>query len=355
MNPRSLHRPVFLALLVVVTAAFLWLLSPFFGAVFWAVVLALLFHSLFAALARRLRGRRNAAALLTVGLVMLIVILPVALLSVAAVNEVSALVARVNAGEVNFRAYAHQVLAALPAWLTDLLARYELLDIQSVAEKFSDALMSSGKLITSRAFLIGQNALVFVVNLVITLYLLFFFLRDGQALAGLIRQSVPMERAQTHDLTAKFTTVVRATVKGTVVVALVQGVLGGLAFWALDIRGAVLWGSVMALLSLLPAVGASLVWGPVALYLLATGSVWQGVALIAWGALVVGMADNLLRPILVGKDTKLPDYVVLLSTLGGLSLFGLNGFVIGPAIAALFTAAWALFARDEAPREDTAP
>ena len=145
----------------------------------------------------------------------------------------------------------------------------------------------------------------------------------------------------------------RATVKGYVVVAVVQGALGGLALWALCIGGAVFWGVVMAFLSLLPAVGAALVWAPVAIYLLATGAVWQGVALIVWGVVVIGLSDNVLRPILVGKDTKLPDYVVLITTLGGMSLFGINGFVIGPTIAAMFMACWALFqSGDEIPPDD---
>ena len=347
MNSPALQRAVFLLLVVVVTVAFGWVLSPFFGAVFWAVIMALLFHSTFRALRARLGGRRNLAALLTLLLIVLIVVLPMVLLSVAAVDEIVALIARVRAGDVDFRAYAHQVLAALPHWLTDLLAHFDLIDLQSAAEKFSDALLKSGQALTSRALTIGQNALVFVFNLVIMLYLLFFFLRDGEQLVRLLRRAAPMERGQIHYLTSKFSTVVRATVKGNVLVALVQGALGGLAFWALGIRGAVLWGAIMAFLSLLPAVGASLIWAPVAIYLLAVGSIWQGVALIVWGVLAVGMADNLLRPILIGKDTKLPDYLVLLTTLGGMSLFGLSGFVIGPTIAALFMAAWALFAREE--------
>ena len=125
--------------------------------------------------------------------------------------------------------------------------------------------------------------------------------------------------------------------------AALQGVLGGIIFWFLGVPAAVLWGLVMAFLSLLPAVGSALIWLPVALYLLATGAVWQGLVLIAYGALVIGLVDNLLRPFLIGMDTKLPDYVVLISTLGGIAIFGLNGFAIGPVIAAMFVATWDIF------------
>jgi predicted PurR-regulated permease PerM len=131
-------------------------------------------------------------------------------------------------------------------------------------------------------------------------------------------------------------------IKGNILVAALQGALGGIIFWLLGIHAPVLWGVVMALLSLLPAVGAALVWLPVAIYFLATGSVWQGVLLIGYGALVISLVDNFLRPFLVGKDTKMPDYLVLISTLGGIAAFGLNGFVIGPVIAAMFIAVWDL-------------
>ncbi len=345
LNTPSLQRAVFLLLLAAITVAFFWVLAPYSGAVFWAIIMALLFSSTFERLCRTLRGRRNAAALLTLMLIVLIVVLPMVFISISLVNEVSALVARVRSGDINFRAYAQQIADALPAAVRAALARFDLFDVQSVIEKFSDGLLAGGQALTTHALSLGQNALVFVVNLVVMLYLLFFLLRDGRALSRLVRETVPMAREQTHYLADKFSAVARATVKGNVLVAIVQGTLGGLALWVLDIRGALLWGVVMAFLSLLPAVGASLVWGPVAIYLLATGATWQGVALIAWGAAVIGMSDNVLRPLLVGKDTKLPDYLVLLTTLGGMSLFGISGFVIGPTVAALFVAAWGLFRR----------
>jgi predicted PurR-regulated permease PerM len=162
-----------------------------------------------------------------------------------------------------------------------------------------------------------------------------------------VRRAIPLDEEHKNLLLAKFTTVVRATVKGNIAVALVQGILGGLIFWILGIEGVVLWGALMAFLSLLPAIGASLVWVPAALYFLATGAIWKCVILVAFCVGVIGLVDNLLRPILVGKDTKMPDWVVLISTLGGMALFGINGFVIGPLVAALFMASWDIYARAE--------
>ena len=158
-----------------------------------------------------------------------------------------------------------------------------------------------------------------------------------------MRRALPLTPAHKQELLGKFTTVIRATVKGNLLVAAIQGALGGLAFWFLGVRGALLWAVLMAFLSLLPAVGAALVWLPVAIYFFVTGAIWQGIALAAWGVLVIGLVDNLLRPVLVGKDTRMPDYVVMITTLGGMAVFGINGFVLGPAIAAMFIAVWHLY------------
>jgi predicted PurR-regulated permease PerM len=158
---------------------------------------------------------------------------------------------------------------------------------------------------------------------------------------------LPLRPAQKKILLSRMALVIRATVKGNIAVAAVQGILGGLAFWMLGIPAPLLWTVVMAFLSLLPAIGAAIVWGPVAIYLLATGSIWQGLVLLGYGVVVIGLVDNLLRPFLVGKDTKLPDYVVLISTLGGIEVLGLNGFVVGPLIAALFMVSWEIFRKDD--------
>ena len=343
MNSPALQRAVFLFLLAGVTVAFCWVISPFFGAVFWAMVLALMFMPLQRRLCVKLRGRDTLAAIGTLLICLLIVVVPLIFIIGAMVDEAASFSQRVRTGDLDLRAYFQQVVDALPAWVHSLMGRFGLVSLQDVMDKISSALVQGGQALTARALAIGQNTLLVVVNLGIMLYLLFFFLRDGRDLARMIRGAIPMQPAHTSYLLHKFATVVRATVKGTVVVALVQGLLGGLAFAVLGIGGAVLWGVTMAVLSLVPAVGAALIWAPVAIYLLATGSAVAGIGLAAWGAGVMGMVDNVLRPILVGKETKLPDFLVLLSTIGGISIFGLNGFVIGPAIAALFVAAWALF------------
>lgn len=175
------------------------------------------------------------------------------------------------------------------------------------------------------------------------IYLLFFLLRDGESVVLRVRKAIPLHVDLKVALIDKFAAVVRATVKGDILVAILQGSLGGLVFWFLGIHAPVLWAVLMAFLSLVPAVGAAIVWLPVAIYLLAIGATWQGLVLIAFGTFVIGLVDNFVRPILVGKDTKMPDYLVLISTISGLQMFGLNGFVLGPVIAAVFLTVWGIF------------
>ena len=339
----SLQQKFFLSLLLVVSLAFGWILLPYGGAVFWGVVLAILFAPLYRRFLRATRNKPNVAALLTLLVIIVIVILPMSLIAASLFHQATAVYTLVSSGHVDFAAYFQRVLHVLPGWLVGLLDRFELTDLASLQQKLSAGAAQFSRTVAARAVDVASNTFDFLVSLTIMLYLLFFLLRDGRMLGARIRQAVPLSAKYKERLFGNFTTVIRATVKGNVLVAIAQGALGGLAFWFLDVQAPLLWAVVMAFLSLLPAIGAAVVWAPVAAYFLATGAIWQGAALIAWGVLVIGLVDNVLRPVLVGKDTKMPDYIVLLSTVGGMALFGLNGFVIGPVVAALFIAAWDLF------------
>lgn len=227
--------------------------------------------------------------------------------------------------------------------MQEQLDRFGVSDLNGLREKISQGAMTASQYLATKVFAIGQGTFEFLISFGVMLYLLFFLLRDGRRLVHDIRAAIPLGETTKRRLQIKFTRVVRATVKGNVVVAAVQGTLGGLIFWVLGIYSPLLWGVLMAFLSLLPAAGAGIVWAPVAIYLMLSGSLWPGIVLTAFGVLVIGLVDNILRPILVGKDTRLPDYLILISTLGGLALLGINGFVIGPLVAALFVTSWNLF------------
>lgn len=340
----KLERRSFLLLLVLVSIAFGFILEPFWGAIFWACAVAVIFAPLQRWVLSKIGERPNTAALLTLLVLMAIVIIPVILLASAFVSEGIQFYQRIEAGEIDPRQILQRLREAFP-WVDQLLLELGV-DTNNLKERLSQALLNASQFLAKETFTIGQNTFSFLVSLTLMLYLTFFLLRDGKTLVHLIIKALPLGDEREHALFTKFAEVTRATVKGNLVVAIVQGALGGIIFWILDIPGPLLWGVVMAFLSLIPAVGAAIIWFPVSLYLYATGAWISATVLLAYGAIIIGLADNLLRPILVGRDTKLPDYVVLFSTIGGIVLFGINGFVIGPLVAALFMATWQIFMKD---------
>ena len=340
---RKIENQAFLLLLAAISLAFAWVLTPFYGSILWAIVVAVIFAPVHRALLARMRGRRSLAAAATVLIIIAIVILPLAMITASLIQEASGLAAKIQSGEYNPGSYLQRILDALPAWASALIERFNLTDLSALRERLASSLVKGGQALAPQALSLGLNTFDFLIGFGIMLYLLFFLLRDGGTVAERIKEAMPLQAEQKTALFTTFATIVRATVKGGILVAITQGALGGLAFWFLGIHAALLWAVLMAFLSLVPAIGAGLVWVPVAIYLLTTGAIWQGIALILYGVLVIGLVDNLLRPFLVGKDTKLPDYVVLISTLGGIEVFGLNGFVVGPLIAAMFMASWQIF------------
>lgn len=348
-SPNPLKTPEFefrslLFLVLVASALFALILWPFFGAVCWSVFIAIVFWPMHQRFLHGSHNRPNMAAAASVTVIVLIVILPMTMLIASITDEASQMVAKLRSGEINIGTYFQRILAALPEWARGMLQRFGMGDLQLLQQKVMTAIGTSGQALTSRVVGIGQVTLDFVVAFFVMLYVLYFLFRDGDRLSQSIARTIPLHPQHTRRLLTQFATVVRATVKGNIVVALVQGALGAIAFWFLGLPGAVLWGAVMAVLSLLPAVGAVLVWGPVAAYFFFTGEVVKGIGLTVWGALVIGLVDNVLRPILVGRDTRMPDYLVLVTTLGGIVVFGLNGFVIGPVIAAVFLVSWEMLA-----------
>lgn len=340
--PYTIEDYGFGVLVILVTAAFAWLLLPYFGAVLWGVVAAILFQPLTAKLANALGGRKSLAAGIMLLALLALFIIPTILLGVSLVQEVSNIYERVRDGQIDIPHMLEQLRTAVPESLERLIDRYGLADFENLRRQFGAGIANGLQGLAARLLSVGQGALSFLAALGVMLYLTFFLLRDGDRYGRLIRDAMPLRPHLRDRLVANFVIVVRATMKGTVVVAVAQGLVGGIIFSLLGIQGSLLWGVMMGFFSLLPAVGTGLVWVPMSAYLLATGHMWQGAILAFCGLFVIGMIDNILRPILVGRDTRMPDFVVLIATLAGLQIFGLNGFIVGPVIAALFIAVWTL-------------
>ena len=227
--------------------------------------------------------------------------------------------------------------------------------VSDIRRKTAERLLRARPVIVELLDHLAEHGVLRFIDLAIVLYLAFFLLRDGERIRQLLIRALPFGDHREELLFARFALMLRATVRGTLLVAVAQGALGGIIFAVLGLRAPVLWGVIMTLLSLIPVVGAAVVWLPAAIYLLLTGEVVSGVVLMVYGVCVIGLADNALRPILVGRDTKLPDFMVLLSTLGGFALFGLDGFITGPVLAVLFVTLWQIFMEEFSSGEAAAP
>jgi predicted PurR-regulated permease PerM len=344
----KLEQSAFLITLALVTTVFGLLLLPFWAPLLWASIIAVLFHPLQVRLEQRWGNRPNTIALTTLAACVVLVVIPVLALLVSFFQQGLAVYQQIEAGQLQPGQYFEKVRNAFPV-LQGLMERFDL-DIDTLRENAAKAAVSASQFLARNALAFGQGAFGFVLQLALMLYVAFFLLRDGRVLVDKLVHSLPLGDERERMLFQKFAEVSRATVKGNLLVAMVQGMLGGLIFWILGLPAPLLWGVVMAALSLIPAVGAGLVWLPAAIYLYAVGDWVSATVLIAYGVLIIGLADNVLRPILVGRDTKLADWMVLLSTLGGLAMVGINGFVVGPLIAVLFVAFWQIFTREFNPQ-----
>ncbi|MGH8808997.1 MAG: AI-2E family transporter, partial [Noviherbaspirillum sp.] len=241
MNSSALQHKTFLLLLVAVSLAFGWILLPFYGAVFWGAVLAILFAPFYRKLLVAMRQRRNLAAFTTLLLCLIVVIFPLTLIVAALIQEIAVVVQLISSQEIDVGLYFQKIINVLPQWMLNLFDRFGLTNISTVQERLSSAVLQGSQMLAKQALSIGQNTARFLIGFAIMLYLLFFLLRDGAALGARIKQAIPLSTEHKRHLFRKFTTVIRATVKGNIVVAVTQGILGGLIFWMLDIRGVLLW------------------------------------------------------------------------------------------------------------------
>ena len=353
MYVRSLENRAFILLVLGVTLAFAWTIGGFLLPVFWAAVLAVLFTPLFKRMTVWFRGRASLAALVTLLGVIVMVVVPIVLIGVAVTGEAVGVYSEVASGRIDLTepiAAAERLLPRLTRRATELGV-----DLDRVREAVSTAALTASRTVASQLLSVGQQAVHFALMLAVALYVLFFFLRDGDRLVEVLIRALPLGDPRERQLLGRFAAITRATVKGTFIVAAVQGAIGGIAFWALGLGAPLLWGVMMGLLSLLPAVGSAIVWVPAAGYLVAVGAWGKALVLVGVGAGGIGMIDNALRPILVGREAGMPDYLILLSTLGGIATFGLSGVVIGPVVAGLFLTVWDIFADEFGPHDAEAP
>jgi predicted PurR-regulated permease PerM len=334
-------RQAFLILLVMgISAAFVTMIRAFLLTILLAAIFAGLSYPVYQWLLHRLRGRAAVAAIVTLLLLLVLVLAPLVAVLGAGANEALRMTETVRPrlqqlvdqpGEFDRR------LRALPGY-----SRFEPYRAQ-ILTKAGELVGSTSAFLFAALSATTRATAVFIFQSVVLLYTMFFFLIGGPELLRTVLAYLPLTEADKQRMLDKFVSVTRATLKGTILIGAAQGVLGGLAFWAVNLDGAIFWGTVMTVMSIIPGIGGALVWVPAAIILLAMGEIWRAIGLALFCGLVVGTVDNLLRPILVGKDIRMHELLIFFSTLGGLMLFGAMGFILGPILAALFVTAWEMF------------
>lgn len=327
----------FFSLIIILAVSLLYVIRPFLYPVFWAAVIAILFHPLYEKLDKYLK-LPSLSALTTLVLVVVIIFLPLTLLSTLLINESVGLYKTVSHWDVGAQLQdAANKLKNTP--LAPILS-----DVQNEWGAYAaDAAKTISIFLFNNIKSITENSLRFVFMLFIMFYSLFYFLKDGTKLLKQIMHLSPLGDEHEIMLYDKFHSTARATLKGTFIVGGVQGILGGTLFWLTGIEGALIWGVIMIAFAVIPAVGPSIVWFPAGIIMLALGNFWQGLVILLVGLFVISTIDNLIRPKLVGKDIQMHPLLVLFSTLGGIFLFGISGFVIGPVIASLFVAVMTIY------------
>lgn len=335
-------RRTFLLLLAVgVSAIFLFMIRDFLMPLLLAAVFSGLANPLFVRVQRRVGGRRAVAAALTLTLLLLAVGLPLAgFVGVVAAAAIEVATDAAPWIQENVRRPSDLIEKAY-----QLVPRLRELDPyrEQIVTRAAALAETAGNALVRNLSAITGGTFGFLLGFFVLLYAMFFFLIGGRATLDRVLSYIPLPSADKERLAGRFLSVARATLKGTLVVGLVQAVLTGLALWIAGIGAAAFWATIVFVLSVLPGIGAPIVWVPAVIYLAATGRIGAAIALAAWCAAVVGTIDNLLRPRLVGEDTQMPDLLILVSTLGGITLFGAAGLIVGPIVAALFITVWEIY------------
>lgn len=346
MDFSHIRNYLFLGLLLVVTVLFFSTIKTFTYPIFWAAVIAGMFYPFYRKINSHLK-HANLSAVITLALVLIVIILPLFIMGVLLFNQSINLYSSIhnNGGEII------QTINKTTEWIkhNPLTAKLNIDDTFWVA-KFSETTQLFTSYIISAAKNITQQSVTFFFMFIVMFYALFFFVRDGQKLLKKIMYLCPLGDKYEKMLYDKFTSTVRATIKGNLIISIIQGVLAGILFTLVNVNGAIILGLITLIASMIPALGTFIVWLPVGIVMLIAGHTWEGVVILIFGGLIISTIDNFLRPVLIGKDTQLHPLIILFSTLGGLVVFGASGFIIGPIIASLFMAFWNMY--EEYYRED---
>ncbi len=320
-----------------------FVMEPFLTAVLVAAVLATIFFPQYQLFLRLLGGHRGWSAAGVLLLVAFLVILPVVVMTLLVVGEATSALASFSASNHSLG----EVAGGIESWLLGLpvVGEYFLTQDIQIEDMLGNVAGGSGAILSFLETIYG-GAASFIFWVFSLFFTLFYFLVDGERAVRFLKRVSPLPDNEDEELMKDFVSMSRAVIRGSLVVALVQGVLGGIGFAVAGLSSPAIWGAVMGVFSLIPFIGTGIIWFPAALWLLFSGDVWQGAFLLIFGASIISTVDNILRPRLVGRDTQIHPLMVFFSTIGGISLFGISGFLIGPIIVSFFLALVRIYGRE---------
>jgi predicted PurR-regulated permease PerM len=330
---------VFFIFLALITILFLYVLSPFFYPLFWAAVISSLFRPLFNRLNRK-KYRPNLNAAVSLVMIILILILPMLLIGTLLFQESAQIYSKISTEGTG--GIQQSVQGTLDHFRKASFFRDLHINEKYVSDKLTEMISSTVTFIFNSLKGWAQNFIIFLFMFAIMIYTLYYFIRDGDKLLKTCMVACPLGEEKTRLLYDKFISTTRAALKSTLILGGIQGLAGGILFWLTGIEGSLIWGLVMVVAAMLPT-GSAIVWGPAGIVMLFMGHIWEGVTILVVGSLIIGVVDNLLRPIMVGKEIEMHPVLIFISTLGGLSIFGFSGFILGPVICSLFLVLWDLF------------
>lgn len=339
MNIDKKHLTVFFALLGIITVIFLLLLRPFIIPIIWAAIIGSILHPVYRRLVERIHSPDQAAMIMVI-ITVTIIIIPLTILGSLLLAESLDLY---NSLEMDVGELLNKINETFAKGGTYLPLSSFKGDVTFLKDHLTEILKNISNFLWQNLKSITHNTVIFVVQFAIMLYTLYFFFRDGERIREWVMHRLPLSEQQEKILHERFRATAIATIKVTVIIGGVQGFIGALLFLALKIKGALTWGVLMMGTSIIPGVGSSIVWVPAGLIMIMMGNIWKGIVILIVGFLIISMIDNLLRPTLLGQDVQMHPLLIFLSTLGGINLFGLSGFVLGPIIASLFVAFWTMY------------
>ena len=329
----------FFVILGMVTILFLYLLQPFFFPIFWAAVIAGVFRPLYIRINGKL-NRPNLSTAILFLLIALIILLPAGIVGTLVFNESVQIYEKLSPDTKHMDRSIQRLINSIA---DNSIARLFHINKAMLIAKTTEVAQGITNYIFVHLTELTQNTLGLLVKFAIMLYTLFFFVRDGDRFLRTAMKILPLGMGREKFLYERFIVTARSTLKVTLIIGGIQGALGGIVFFVTGVEGALIWGLLMILMAIVPLVGCSIIWAPAGILMLLTGHIWEGVLILAVGFLVISTVDNVLRPILIGKDVEMHPLLIFLSTLGGIILFGFSGFVIGPVITSLLIAIWEMY------------